>query len=268
LDTTTYIIAEAGNNHRGYLSVAKDMIRTAADAGCDAIKFQTYKTDLLTGIDDQEILDHLKRAELDYRRHKQLMEVCEECNIDFISSAFDIDSINLLRSLGLETLKIPSGQITDKKYLNTIMECRSHYDYRIFLSTGMCSLQEIEVALDILGKHLVTLLHCNSAYPTPMGDVNLRAMQTLKALFGLPVGLSDHTPGIEVPIAAVALGAEVIEKHFTLDKTMEGPDQSMSIEPDELKAMVKAIRNVEKALGDGVKRPMPSEQATMKRRQK
>lgn len=276
-----YIIAEAGNNHGGNATVALEMIDAAVDAGADCIKFQTYKTEKLAGIDDKRVLEHLKKSELTMRHHQGLIVHCKD-RIDFLSSAFDYDSIHLLTELGLPAIKIPSGQIVKGDYLMNVWS--AHFQ-RVILSTGMCTIEEVEkalLAMSVPGARYnpeFWLLHCTSAYPTPMQDVNLRAMHQLadipkRAITGrikdlkIKVGLSDHTLGIEVPIAAAALGAEIIEKHFTLDRSMDGPDQKMSTEPDEFKQMVTAIRNVEKALGDGVKRPMPSEKETMKRRQK
>lgn len=269
-----FIIAEAGVNHNGSLEVAKKMIEVAADAGADAVKFQTFKAEKLiskhapkaeyqcqTTDDKESQLDMVKKLELDADAHRELMICCRQKNIQFLSTPFDLESVDLLNDLGLETFKIPSGEITNLPYLRKIGGLKKE----IILSTGMADLGEIEDALVVLmdgGTSLenITVLHCNTEYPTPMEDVNLRAMQTICSAFpGVRVGYSDHTLGIEVPIAAAAMGAEVIEKHFTLDKTMKGPDHKASLEPDELKAMVKAIRNIEKALGDGIKKPSPSE---------
>ena len=202
----------------------------------------------------------IKKLELDVNAHKELMNYCKQKGIMFLSTPFDHDSIELLNNLGLEIFKIPSGEITNLPYLRHIGSLKK----RVIMSTGMADIGEIEDALDVLitagtPKENITILHANTMYPTPMEDVNLRAMQIIACTFGCDVGYSDHTLGIEVPIAAVAMGAKVIEKHFTLDKTMEGPDHKASLEPDELKAMVQAIRNIEKALGTGIKKPSPSE---------
>jgi N,N'-diacetyllegionaminate synthase len=202
----------------------------------------------------------IKKLELDVNAHKELMTYCKQKGIMFLSTPFDHDSIELLNNLGLEIFKIPSGEITNLPYLRHIGSLKK----RVIMSTGMADIGEIEDALDVLitagtPKKNITILHANTMYPTPMEDVNLRAMQTIACTFGCDVGYSDHTLGIEVPIAAVAMGAKVIEKHFTLDKTMEGPDHKASLEPDELKAMVQAMRNIEKALGTGIKKPSPSE---------
>ncbi len=249
------------------------MIDIATDVGADAIKFQTFKAERLiskfapkaeyqektTGVDESQ-LEMVKRLELDINAHKELLTCCKDKGIIFISSPFDLESIDLLNELGLEIFKIPSGEITNLPYLRKIGKLKK----KIILSTGMADLGEIEDALDILidagtPKKDIMVLHCNTGYPTPMEDVNLRTMITIKDAFQIDVGYSDHTLGIEVPIAAVALGARVIEKHFTLDKDMPGPDHRASLEPCELKAMVKAIRNIERILGDGIKKPSPSE---------
>jgi N,N'-diacetyllegionaminate synthase len=269
----TFIIAEAGVNHNGSVEIAKRMIEVAKECGADAIKFQTFKAEEVvskyapkaeyqkqtTG----EIESHLqmvKKLELSFDDFIVLKEYCDKLGIMFLSTPFDFESIDFLNSLGLEIFKIPSGEITNLPYLEKIGKLRK----KVILSTGMADLGEIEDALDILiscgtKKENITVLHCNTEYPTPYEDVNLLAMLTIKEAFKVKVGYSDHTPGIEVPIAAVALGASVIEKHFTLDRNMQGPDHKSSLEPNELKAMVRAIRNVEKALGDGIKKPSPSE---------
>ena len=269
----TFIIAEAGVNHNGSIDLAKQMIDVALEAGADAVKFQTFKTENLVSknapkADYQKIstgnnesqFEMIKKLELDENAHKILFEYCREKTIHFLSSPFDLDSIDLLNKLGMGIFKIPSGEITNVPYLRKI----GGLEKKVILSTGMADLGEIEDALDVLinaGTKLknITLLHCNSEYPTPIEDVNLQAMLTIAQTFGVSSGYSDHTLGIEVPIAAVALGARVIEKHFTLDKNMEGPDHKASLEPDELKAMVHAIRNIEKALGNGIKEASPSE---------
>jgi len=270
----TYIIAEAGVNHNGSLKLAQKMIDVAVDAGADAVKFQTFKAEKVvsryapkaeyqkktTGADESQ-LEMVKKLELDEVAHKELLACCRSRNIQFLSTPFDLESIDLLNKLGLEIFKIPSGEITNLPYLRKIGALKKE----IILSTGMSDLGEIENALNVLtgtGTKLkdITILHCHTEYPTPMKDVNLNAMQTIKYAFpGIHVGYSDHTEGIEVPIAAVAMGAAIIEKHFTLDKNMEGPDHKASLEPDELTAMVKAIRNIETALGTGIKKPSSSE---------
>ena len=272
----TFIIAEAGVNHNGSLELAKKMIDAAVGAIADAVKFQTFKAEKVvsryapkaeyqkkttTAEADESQLEMIKKLELDAAAHQTLIGYCKKKNIRFLSTPFDLESIDLLNELGLDIFKIPSGEITNMPYLRKIGFLKKE----IILSTGMANLGEIEDALDVLtgaGTKLkdITILHCNTEYPTPMQDVNLKAMQTIKYAFpGIHVGYSDHTKGIEVSIAAVAMGAAIIEKHFTLDKNMEGPDHKASLEPDELKAMVNAIRNIEKALGNGIKKPSPSE---------
>lgn len=268
------IIAEAGVNHNGSLDIAKQLIDRAVEAGVDIIKFQTFKSEKLVskaakqaeyqqrniGKKDESQLAMLKKLELSPSAHKELMDYCREKGIRFFSTAFDMDSIDYLHSLNLGLWKIPSGEITNYPYLRKIAQ----YHEPIILSTGMCELSDIEATLKVLvgfgvKKEQITILHCNTEYPTPYSDVNLRAMLEIRDRFGVQVGYSDHTQGIEVPIAAVALGASVIEKHFTLDKNMEGPDHKASLEPDELKAMVCAIRNVEQTLGSGHKTISESE---------
>lgn len=266
-----YIIAEVGVNHNGDIRLAKQMVDAAKDAGVDAVKFQTFIAENLvsscaekadyqketTGSDESQ-LDMIKKLELSFDDFAELKSYCASRNLDFMSTPFDFESIDFLAELGQEIFKIPSGEITNLPYLLEIGKLKQ----KVILSTGMSTLSEIADALEILkdaGTAEITLLHCNTAYPTPYEDVNLNAMQTLKDVFNLPVGYSDHTPGIEVPVAAVAKGAVVIEKHFTLDKNMEGPDHKASLEPDELKQMVTAIRNIEKALGSSEKEPTESE---------
>lgn len=268
------IIAEAGVNHNGSLDIAKQLIDKAVEAGVDIIKFQTFKSEKLVskaakqaeyqqrniGKKDEGQLAMLKKLELSPSAHKELMDYCREKGIRFFSTAFDMDSIDYLHSLNLGLWKIPSGEITNYPYLRKIAQ----YHEPIILSTGMCELSDIEATLKVLvgfgvKKEQITILHCNTEYPTPYSDVNLRAMLEIRDRFGVQVGYSDHTQGIEVPIAAVALGASVIEKHFTLDKNMEGPDHKASLEPDELRAMVCAIRNVEQTLGSGHKTISESE---------
>jgi N,N'-diacetyllegionaminate synthase len=261
----TFIIAEAGVNHNGSVEIAKRMIEVAKECGADAIKFQTFKAEEVvskyapkteyqkqTTGEIESHLQMLKKLELSFDDFIVLKEYCDKLGIMFLSTPFDFESIDFLNSLGLEIFKIPSGEITNLPYLEKIGKLRK----KVILSTGMADLGEIEDALDILTscgtkKEDITILHCNTEYPTPYEDVNLLAMLTIKEAFKVKVGYSDHTPGIEVPIAAVALGATVIEKHFTLDRNMQGPDHKSSLEPNELKAMVKAIRNVEKALKRG-----------------
>ena len=271
--TKTFIIAEAGVNHNGSLELAKKLVDVAVDAGADAVKFQTFKADRLVSKDAQKAdyqkqttsvyesqYEMIKKLELDENAHRELIHYCKEKQIMFLSTPFDHDSIELLSNFGMPIFKIPSGEITNLPYLRHV----GRLGKEVILSTGMADLGEIEDALDVLmqagvPKEKVAVLHATTEYPCPIGEVNLRAMQTISAAFGVKVGYSDHTQGIEVPIAAVALGACVIEKHFTLDRTMEGPDHKASLEPGELKAMVTAIRNIEIALGDGIKRLTPSE---------
>ncbi len=269
----TFIIAEAGVNHNGDLGIAKKLIDAAADSGVDAVKFQTFKAEKLvcpdapkadyqieaTGSSDTQY-DMLKKLELSSDAHTELISHSKKKGIIFLSTAFDLESIDFLNKLGLEIFKIPSGEITNMPYLKRIGRLRK----KIIMSTGMADMVEIEDALGVLTeagtpKEEITVLHCNTEYPTPFDDVNLLAMLTIKERLKIKVGYSDHTTGTEVPVAATALGATVIEKHFTLDKNMTGPDHSASLEPHELKAMVRAIRNIETALGDGIKKPSPSE---------
>jgi N,N'-diacetyllegionaminate synthase len=269
----TFIIAEAGVNHNGSIKIARKLIDIAAEAGADAVKFQTFKAGKLVNIGTQKAeyqkiitdkkesqFDMLKKLELRPAAHRELLKYCKKKKIIFLSTPFDLESIDLLNHLMLKIFKIPSGEITNLPYLRKV----GSLGKKIFMSTGMANMDEIEDALNILmdagtKKADITVLHCNTEYPTPYKDVNLRAMLTIKEVFKVNIGYSDHTLGIEVPIAAVALGATVIEKHFTLDKNMEGPDHKASLEPRELKCMVKAIRNIEKALGHSVKRPSASE---------
>lgn len=268
------IIAEAGVNHNGSLEIAKRLVDEASSAGVDIIKFQTFKAEKLVskaakqaeyqkkniGNGEETQYAMLKKLELSNEQHEELITYCNLKNIRFFSTAFDMDSIDYLHSLNLGLWKIPSGEITNYPYLKKI----ASYKEPIILSTGMCELTDIENAINVLvtngvSKDTITVLHCNTEYPTPMKDVNLKAMLEIKEKFGVKIGYSDHTEGIEVPIAAVALGATVIEKHFTLDKNMEGPDHKASLEPSELKAMVKSIRNIEQALGTGHKTISESE---------
>jgi N,N'-diacetyllegionaminate synthase len=270
----TLIIAEAGVNHNGSLETAFELIDAASDSGADVVKFQTFKAENLVTqsaakadyqlgtTDVQETqFEMIKKLELSYDMHLKIISRCREKGIRFSSTGFDLKSIDLLVDLGLDFLKIPSGEITNLPYLRHSASKK----LPIILSTGMATLMEVEKALLILedsgaNKNQITVLHCNTEYPTPMEDVNLNAMLSMKEEFGVNTGYSDHTLGIEVPIAAVAMGATVIEKHFTLDREMEGPDHAASLEPNELKVMVTGIRNIEKALGDGIKKPSKSEE--------
>lgn len=269
----TLIIAEAGVNHNGDINLAKKLIDIAADSGADLVKFQTFNADRLVTQSaskaDYQILatDNsetqyamLRKLELTESEHQELITYCATKNIRFFSTGFDIESINMLISLGQELFKIPSGEITNLPYLRHIGQLRK----TVILSTGMSTMDEIEAAIKVLEaagtvRNKITALHCTTAYPAPMSDINLRAMQSIQSRFNVSVGYSDHTLGIEIPIAAVSLGATVIEKHFTIDRNLPGPDHKASLEPAELKSMIIAIRNIELALGDGNKRPMPSE---------
>jgi N,N'-diacetyllegionaminate synthase len=268
-----FIIAEAGVNHNGSLKLAKELVLAARDSGADAVKFQTSKAERMisafaekaeyqkrtTGASESQ-LEMAKRLVLDEDAHRVLMDDCRRNGIAFLSAPFDMESVDLLDRLGLRTIKIPSGEITNLPYLRKIGLLRK----RIIMSTGMADLKEIRNALDVLTgcgtpKEDITVLHCNTEYPTPFEDVNLSAMLTIRDAFNVDVGYSDHTLGVEVPIAAAALGASVIEKHLTLDRRMEGPDHKASLEPEEFKTMVRAIRNIELALGSAVKKASPSE---------
>lgn len=269
----TLIIAEAGVNHNGDLGMARELIAVAAAAGADLVKFQTFDAASLIAADapkaayqitatgdDESQFDMVRKLELSAADHDVLIAECARHGIGFFSTAFDTRSFDRLLALGLDRVKVPSGEITNLPFLRHVAAAGKP----IILSTGMATLGEIEDALNVLEaggspREHVTILHCNTEYPTPMRDVNLRAMTSIGAAFGTAVGYSDHTSGIEVAIAAVALGASVIEKHFTLDRRLPGPDHAASLEPAELKAMVAAIRNIEVALGDGRKRPSPSE---------
>lgn len=266
--TRTVIIAEAGVNHNGDMKLAHQLIDAAVAAGADMVKFQTFVADKLVtrtakkadyqiggNADDESQYNMLHRLQLTREMHEQLIAYCGSRGIEFFSTAFDSESLEMLAELGLRSFKIPSGEITNLPYLRQIGARAG----RVILSTGMATLGEIEAAIDALEKagtarSLITVLHCTTEYPTPMRDVNLRAMCSIRDAFGVAVGYSDHTRGIEVAIAAVALGATVIEKHFTVDRELPGPDHKASLEPAELAAMVSAIRNIEVALGDGVKR--------------
>ena len=262
------IIAEAGVNHNGDMNLAKKLIETAKDAGADYVKFQSFKAEKLvskyaikadyqkqTTDSNESQFDMIKKLELSEEDHLILLKYCKDLGIGFSSSPFDIDGIGYLDSLGVDFFKVPSGELNNLPYLRELKK----FNKPIILSTGMANLKEVEEALEILKNKEVTVLQCNTEYPTPMDDVNLNAMLTMRNNFKIKVGYSDHTLGIEVPIAAVALGATVIEKHFTLDKKMEGPDHRASLEPSELKQMISSIRNIEKALGSGIKEASKSE---------
>ena len=269
-----FIIAEAGVNHNGSLELAKKLIDSAVEAGADAVKFQTFKADKLlskyaqkadyqkqTTLVDETQYEMIKKLELYQNAHRAHINHCKDKGIMFLSTPFDHNSIDLLISFEMPIFKIPSGEITNLPYLRHI----GRLNKEVILSTGMSNLDEVRDALTVLikagtSKEKITVLHATTEYPCPIDEVNLRAMQTIKTAFGVKVGYSDHTQGIEVSIAAVAMGARVIEKHFTLDRSMEGPDHKASLEPDELRAMVQAIRHIEQALGDGVKMPSMSEQ--------
>jgi N,N'-diacetyllegionaminate synthase len=270
---STIIIAEAGVNHNGKMDIAKKLVDSAADAGADMVKFQTFSADRLvttsarkaeyqnqTTDSSESQYDMIKNLELSREMHEELIDHCRKCGIEFFSTGFDVQSIDMLLELGLEKFKIPSGEVTNLPYLRHV----GKYAKSVIISTGMTTLEEIGESLEVLEKSgtprkNITVLQCNTEYPTPMEDVNLNAMLTIREAFGVAVGCSDHTLGIEVPIAAVALGAKVVEKHFTLDRHLSGPDHKASLTPNELKSMVKAIRNIEKALGNGIKSPRPSE---------
>ncbi len=273
----TIIIAEAGVNHNGDIEIAKKLVDVAANSGADYVKFQTFKADNLVSRfadkadyqkrntrSDESHHAMIQRLEIDYDMHIQLIDHCKKKNIRFLSTPFDIPSIDLLIKLKMDLLKIPSGEITNFPYLKYIGSRAKS----IIMSTGMATLKEVHAAMNILleaglQKEKLIILHCNTEYPTPMHDVNMIAMLTIRDELNVNIGYSDHTLGIEAPIAAVALGANVIEKHFTLDRTFDGPDHSASLEPGELKNMVSAIRNIEKALGDGIKKPSNSERKNL-----
>lgn len=276
MSSKVFIIAEAGVNHNGDPALARQLVDAAVAAGADAVKFQTFKAEevatpqagrapyqvenMPTHRENQ--LEMIRRLELDYLAFRELSEYCGQQGIMFLSSAFDLESVDFLGELGVPYFKIPSGEINNYPYLRRV----GATGRSVILSTGMATLGEVEQALEILkgsGATDITLLHCTTNYPTPPEEVNLRAMLTMKQAFGLPVGYSDHTMGVAIPIAAAALGAEVIEKHLTLDRGLPGPDHRASLEPGEFKEMVAAIRQVEKSLGDGIKRPAPGELAIM-----
>jgi len=270
----TLIIAEAGVNHNGSLELAKQLVASAAAAGADLVKFQSFLTSKIitrhapkaqyqkdtTGTEESQY-EMIRKLELSRADHTALIEECRRHGIGFFSTAFDPESFDMLSELGcLNLIKIPSGELTNLPLLRYM----TRLGKPVLLSTGMANLGEIEAAIEVIEaegtpRNLITILHCTTEYPTPMEDVNLRAMVSMKQAFGVQVGYSDHTPGIEIPIAAVALGATVIEKHFTLDRNLPGPDHKASLEPHELRAMVDGIRNIERALGDGIKRPSSSE---------
>jgi N-acetylneuraminate synthase/N,N'-diacetyllegionaminate synthase len=269
------IIAEAGVNHNGSLENAKKLILAGAEAGVDYVKFQTFKANKLVSKDAKKAdyqkintkdentsqFEMLKKLEMPESWHHELIKYAESLNVKFLSTAFDEESIDFLDSINIDLFKIPSGEITNKPFLEHIAKKKK----QIIVSTGMANLEEVRAAIEVLQnngiqKNYITILHCNTEYPTPMLDVNLKAMLSLKEEFQVNIGYSDHTLGIEVPIAAVAMGATVIEKHFTLDKNMEGPDHKASLDPLELEQMVNSIRNIEMALsGSGIKEPSPSE---------
>lgn len=269
------IIAEAGVNHNGDINMAKKLIDAGVEAGVDYVKFQTFKADKLVsrdakkadyqskniGDNDDSQYNMLKKLELSHEDHIELMAYCKERNVKFFSTAFDVEGVHYLNDLGLQLFKVPSGEITNYPYLKAI----ASFHKPVILSTGMCTESEIKDAVEVLkaeglSNEQISILHCNTEYPTPMKDVNLKAMLSIKEEFGVEVGYSDHTLGIEVPVAAVAMGAVIIEKHFTLDRNLPGPDHLASLEPVELKQMVMAIRNIELAIsGNGVKEPSESE---------
>ncbi len=266
-----FIIAEAGVNHNGDIEIAKRLVDEAVLAGADAVKFQTFRAEavvcknakkadyqMMTTEQSESQFDMLRKLELTPDMHEQLIDYCMDKNIMFLSTPFDIDSIHYLVKCGINILKVPSGEITNYPYLREIAKTGK----KVILSSGMSTLEEVREAVRVLKDHGsgdITVLHCNTEYPTPYKDVNLQAMVTIRDELGVAVGYSDHTQGIEVPIAAAALGATVIEKHFTLDRNMDGPDHKASLEPQELQAMVMTVRNIEQALGNGCKEPSASE---------
>lgn len=271
-----FIIAEAGVNHNGDLSIAKKLVEVAADVGADAIKFQTFKAKNIVCKDAEKAnyqlyadntetqYEMLEKLELTYEMHQELIKYCHKYGILFLSTPFDSWSIDLLNRLDIKIFKIPSGEITNYPYLKKVGQLKK----KVILSTGMSNICEIHAALNVLykeGTTDITLLHCNTEYPTPMRDVNLKAISRMKEEFGIPVGYSDHTKGIEASIAAVAIGASIIEKHFTLSRSLVGPDHNSSLEPTELSELVKSIRNIELALqGNGEKHVTPSERDNIK----
>ena len=263
-----FVIAEIGCNHNGSKEIAKRMIDAAIEAGVSAVKFQTFKSEELisryaakaeyqkvtTGADGNQ-LEMTKKLELSYADQVELMGYCEQKGIKYLSAPFDLDSIDFLANTNIEYIKIPSGEINNPPYLRKVNKLGKP----VILSTGMSTMDEVSQALEFLTNVKVSLLHCTTEYPCPFESVNLKAMVAMKDKFGLPVGYSDHTPGIEVAVAAVAMGATIIEKHFTLDRNMKGPDHKASVEPHEMKALVEAVRHVEVAMGDGIKKPAPAE---------
>jgi len=267
------IIAEAGVNHNGDLALAKRLIEVAAEAGADFVKFQTFVADRLVTREAKKAeyqialsnagesqYEMLKQLELSPEAHRMLQGHCQLSGVGFLSTAFDIESLHFLADFGVKYIKVPSGEITNLPLLRYVGQLRKP----VILSTGMATLEEVGAAIRVIeqggtSRSQITVLHCTTQYPAPIHEVNLRAMLTVRDTYGVAVGYSDHTAGIEVAIAAVALGASIIEKHFTLDRSLPGPDHQASLAPDELKAMVSAIRNIERALGDGIKRPGPSE---------
>ena len=270
-----FIIAEAGVNHNGSVDLALQLVDAAKASGADAVKFQTFRADLLATVTAQKAtyqkrttastesqLQMLQRLELGIEAHHRILDHCRRIDIQFLSSPFDTQSADLLETMNVALYKVPSGEITNLPFLQHL----ARKGRPLILSTGMSTLGEVEEAVNVLqaaGATQLTLLHCVTEYPAPYAEVNLRAMQTLKSAFGLPVGYSDHTPGIDITVAAVALGAEVIEKHFTLDRSLPGPDHAASLEAVELQQMVAAIRHVEAALGTGIKAPAPCELANL-----
>ena len=273
---SVYIIAEAGVNHNGQLDLALKLCDAAKEAGVDAVKFQTWKTENIvtaqarqaayqtenTGVEESQY-DMLKKLELSYDHFRYIQDYCKKIGIDFLSTPDEEESLEFLVNLGLPLIKVGSGEVTNIPYLRKIGSQKKP----VILSTGMSNLAQVATAYDTLltaGAPSVALLHCTTNYPCPVDEVNLKAMCTLRDAFKCQIGYSDHTMGLEVPVAAVALGAEIIEKHFTLDRTMDGPDHKASLEPAELKLMVQQIRNIEAALGDGIKRPNKSESENAK----
>lgn len=271
MKNSVFIIAEAGVNHNGSFELAKKLIDKAVWAGADCVKFQTFKSENCISVyaekanyqkkttdANESQLDMVRKLELSYNQFRELRNYCNQKGIMFLSTPFDLESIDFLAELGVKTWKIPSGEITNYPLLCAIGKRKES----VIMSTGMCTMEDVHAAVKVLkdfGTTDITLLHCTTEYPAPYDSVNLKAMLTLQKEFGCKVGYSDHTNGIEIPVAAVAMGAAVIEKHFTLDKNMEGPDHKASLEPDELKQMVQSIRNVESALGNGVKEPSDAE---------
>ena len=269
-----FVIAEAGVNHNGDPRLAGELVRVAAEAGADAVKFQTFAAERLATPAapkasyqvarterDESAQAMLRRLELDRDDHVQLIADCKSAGVMFLSSAFDEGSADMLDELGVDAFKVPSGEITNVSYLRHVTAKKRP----LIVSTGMSTLEEVEVAVAAIRETAdvpFVLLHCVSLYPAPLAGTNLRAMETMRARFGVPVGYSDHTEGLTAALAAVALGAAVIEKHFTVDRALPGPDHAASLEPDELRALIQGIRGVESALGDGVKRPLPEEAET------